>query len=405
MILSSRFKIPDVFDRDLRLLLFSMSSRRVAMGFLEVVRAVYFYLLGFSEIEIGLLLSMATLVSALHHLSFGMLSDRFGRKPFLILGGIFATLRMVIFATSTSFWMLALGQGVGAMGEGAGAGQPVVSGYIADKTEIERRPAVFSTLAITNALAATGGALLAGLPKYFEAQRGLDMIAAHQLLFWMGAVGGVVSLLMVIPISDVKPVRVAEGERTRMGPRKKSWGVIAKFSLVRSTSGLGWGFIESLMPLYFYIQFGAGGDVVGPIYAAARFMSVFSYLLVPIVVDRFGDINTIVASRLISAALAVAFSLSTWFPLAVVFMVAMRIAIMFTMPIRQSLATDLVDPDETATVIGVSSFARMSLRTLAPTVAAYMFEAISLSAPFITGSALLTLNGVLFKLFFEPKEP
>jgi MFS family permease len=134
-------------------------------------------------------------------------------------------------------------------------------------------------------------------------------------------------------------------------------------------------------------------------------MSVFSYLLIPMVVDRFGDINTIVASRIISAALAVAFSLSTWFPLAVVLMVAMRIAIMFTMPIRQSLATEIVDSDETATVIGVSSFARMSLRTVAPTVAAYMFEAISLSAPFIVGSALLTLNGILFKLFFEPKEP
>jgi MFS family permease len=405
MTMSSRFKIPEVFDRDLRLLLFSMSSRRVAMGFLEVVRAVYFYLLGFSEIEIGLLLSLATLVSAVHHLSFGMLSDRFGRKPFLILGGIFATLRMVIFATSTSFWMLALGQGVGAMGEGAGAGQPVVSGYIADKTEVEHRASVFSTLAISNALAATGGALLAGLPKYFEVQRGLDMVAAHQLLFWIGAVGGAVSLLMVFPISDVKPVRAVEGKRTRMGPSKKSWGVIAKFSLVRATSGLGWGFIQSLMSLYFYIRFGAGGDVVGPIYAAARFMSVFSYLLIPMVVDRFGDINTIVASRIISAALAVAFSLSTWFPLAVVLMVAMRIAIMFTMPIRQSLATEIVDSDETATVIGVSSFARMSLRTVAPTVAAYMFEAISLSAPFIVGSALLTLNGILFKLFFEPKEP
>jgi len=291
------------------------------------------------------------------------------------------------------------------MGEGAGAGQPVVSGYIADKTGVERRATVFSTLAITNALAATGGALLAGLPKYFEAQMGLDMIAAHQLLFWIGALGGVVSLLMVIPIGEVKPVRQAEMERARLGLSKKSWGVIAKFSIVRSTSGLGWGFIESLMSLYFYIRFGAGGDVVGPIYAAARFMSVFSYLLVPIVVDRFGDIDTIVASRIISAALAVAFSLSSWFPLAVVFMVAMRIAIMFTMPIRQSLATEIVDPDETATVIGVSNFARMSLRTVAPTVAAYMFEAISLSAPFIAGSALLALNGILFKIFFGPKEP
>ena len=82
------------------------------MGFLQVVRAIYFYLLGFSEVEVGILISFATLVSAIHHLTFGWLSDKYGRKPFFIVGSFFATLRMVIFAVSTNFWVLAIGQGV-----------------------------------------------------------------------------------------------------------------------------------------------------------------------------------------------------------------------------------------------------------------------------------------------------
>ena len=108
-----------------------------------------------------------------------------------------------------------------------------------------------------------------------------------------------------------------------------------------------------------------------------------------------------VGSRIITGILTVAFSVTPWYPVAVVLMVSLRIAIMFTMPIRQTLATTIVDPDETATAIGISSFARMSLRSVAPTIAGYMFEAISLSLPFMIGAGFLVVNGLLYKIFFQ----
>ena len=370
------------------------------MGFLQIVRSIYFALLGFSPLEIGLLLSFATLISAIHHILFGYLSDRYGRKPFLILGSIFATARLVIFATSRDFWMLALGQGIGAMGEGAGAGQPVVSGYITDKTDVRHRASVFSTLAVTNALATTVGSLMAGLPAVFQSRYGIDVIGAHSLLFWIGTVGNVVSFATLLLIQDVKPVK---GKVKLEAERKRSWGVIMKFSLVRSTSGLGQGLIDSLMPLYFFINFGLGGEFLGPIYAGARFLSVFSYLLVPRVVDRLGDVQTLVASRLVTAALTVAFALSTWLPASVVLLIAIRVVMLFSMPIRQVFATGIVRPEETATAIGVSNFARMGLRTVAPTAAGYMFEAVSLSSPFISGAAFLVANALLYRSFFGVK--
>lgn len=404
MMLPSWLRLPEVFDRDLKLLLVSMSMRRIAMGFLQVVRAIYFALLGFSPVEIGLLLSIGTFVSALHSVSFGFFSDRFGRKPFIVIGGIFATLRMVIFAVSSDFWMLALGQGVGAMGEGAGAGQPVVSGYIAGKTNVENRSSIFSTLAVTNALAASAGSLMAGLPAYFQNTMALDVIGAHSLLFWIGAAGGFASFLFILPLKDVKAIRTT-GEAEPQSPVKShSWGVIARFSLIRATSGVGWGFIDSLLSLYIYVQFGVGGEVLGPVFAGARFLSVFSYILVPMIVNRFGAVSTIAATRLIVAGLSVVFSLTTRFLLAIALIVAMRVVLMFTMPVRQSFAASLVEPRETATAIGISNFARMSVRTVAPTVAGYMFETISLTLPFFTGASLLAANGMLFMAFFGKRK-
>jgi MFS family permease len=399
----SWYRLPDVFDKDLRLLLYSMSLRRISMGFLGVVRAIYFAQLGLSPVEIGILLSLATFVSAVHHITFGMLSDRLGRKPFLIVGGVFATLRMVIFAASSDFWMLALGQGVGAMGEGAGAGQPVVSGYIADKTNVANRSSTFSTLAITNGLAATLGSLMASLPAYFQSALVLDIIAAHSLLFWIGAAGGAASILLILPLKDVKSTRIEEEEKRKV-LKAHSWGVIARFSLVRSTSGVGWSFINSLMSLYFYLQFSIGSEILGPIYAGARLLSVFSYVFVPSVVNRFGEVHALVVSRLVTASLAVLFSLATSPLVAITILVAFRIVMMFTMPIRQTFAAAIVDPSETATAIGVSNFARMGFRTIAPTLAGYMFETISLTMPFLTGASLLAVNGLLFRAFFKPKE-
>jgi MFS family permease len=366
------------FDRDIGLLTGSMFTRRIVMGFLQVVRAIYFALLGFSPVEIGLLLSVATLISALNNIVFGYLCDRYGRKPFLILGSILSSVRTGIFAVTTDFWLLALAQGVGAMGEGVGAGQPVVSGYITDKTDLLERPNVYSTMAITNSLATTIGLAFGGLP--------------HNL----------VSLVFLLPLRE-SHTREVEGNSQKR--RKiKNWDTILKFSLIRGTRGFGWKMIDSLMTLYFFYRFNVGSDVLGPILAFARFISMFTYLLVPRVVDWLGAINTLMLSRIVSCVLTVGFALTGWYFLAIVLMVLIRLVVLFSMPIRQTFASGMVDPDETATAIGISSSAGHVAQTIAPSLAGYMFETISLTLPFFTGAVLMALNGVLYWYYFRDRK-
>jgi predicted MFS family arabinose efflux permease len=158
------------------------------------------------------------------------------------------------------------------------------------------------------------------------------------------------------------------------------------------------------MTLYFFERFSVGSDVLGPIYAFARFLSIFTYLVTPKVVDRYGAIPTIVATRLLSAVATVFFALSSWYPAAVFFMVLNRIIVLFAMPIRQTFASGMVSPEETATAIGISNSARMGVRSIAPTLAGYMFESISLTLPFYTGAVLMVINGGLFWAFFRPKD-
>lgn len=402
MNLYSKLRLPDGFDRDLKMLLFSMAFRRIALGFLVLVRPIYFALLGFSPTTIGLLLSVATFVTALRHIIFGILSDKYGRKPFILLGGFCETIRLAIFALSTDIWFLALAQAIGALDEGAGAGQPVVSGYITDKTMGSQRPTVFTTLGITNALATTIGFLMTSLIALFQNNLGLNMIAAYSWLWWIGAAASAASMLAVLSLREVVHIERKEvEEKNFMGV--KSWAVIARFSLVRSLSGLGWGLIGSLLPLYFFIRFGVGSEVLGPVYAFARLLTVFTYLFIPKIIIRFGEISAIIVSRFAAACVAVTFSITDSYSFALFLLILYRVVIHFSMPIRQSFATTLADSEETATVVGVSSFSRMTLQTIAPTAAGYMFETVSLSLPFLFGSGLIVANAILYNVFYNPK--
>jgi MFS family permease len=389
------------FDRDIYLLTGSMFIRRIVMGFLQVVRAIYFAILGFSAVEIGLLLSIGTLISAINNVVFGYLCDRYGRKPFLVLGTFMASARTAIFAVSTDFWFLAVAQGLGAMGEGVGAGQPVVSGYITDKVEVVHRSNVYSTIAITSSLAATLGLMLGGLPQYIEGF-GYEVIPAHQVLWWACTILNLVSLFFLFSIKEgiSKP---GNSESQVRRAKTRDWGPIIKFSIVRSTSGFGWSMVDSLMTLYFYYRFSIGTDVLGPIFALARFISTFTYFFVPIAVYRLGAINTIIMSRVVSAVLSAGFAFTSWYPLALVIMVINRLVVLFTMPIRQTFASELVDPSKTATVIGLSNSARMGVQTIAPSLAGYMFENLSMQLPFLTGAGFMLLNGVLYWAFFREK--
>jgi MFS family permease len=170
--------------------------------------------------------------------------------------------------------------------------------------------------------------------------------------------------------------------------------------VVRATDGLAMGMISPLLPLYFYLRFGVGSEDLAPIYALARFLPLFTFLIVPIVVDRFSSIRCLLAIRLVSGAVVTLFALSSTFPIAGLLFVAYRVLSQFSMPVRQAFATEIVTPAKTGMMIGVSTSARSLLQSIAPTIAGYLYESVSLTIPLFSGAALLATNGVQYPLFY-----
>jgi len=178
-----------------------------------------------------------------------------------------------------------------------------------------------------------------------------------------------------------------------------------KFSLIRATEGFGFGIVMPLAPLWFYLRFNVGTEVLGFTYAIIQGLSIFFYLMVPRISSMWGAVNSLMRIRLLSSFLIVAVPLLPDFVLAAAFFTAFRISVITTFPIRQSLITEIVDLGELSTAIGLSNLSMMASQAAAPVVGGYLIESLSMALPFVGSGGLIALDGILYYVFFRGHKP
>ena len=142
---------------------------------------------GATPLLLGLALGVYGFSQALLQVPFGVLSDRFGRKPLIAIGlGIFA-LGSVVAANAESIYELIIGRSL----QGAGAISGVVIAMVADLTKEENRTVAMAiiglSIGITFSLALILGPLLTalgGIELIFWVTAGLATIG-FTILFWL----------------------------------------------------------------------------------------------------------------------------------------------------------------------------------------------------------------------------
>ena len=126
------------------------------LGVLMILPLMPFYAkeLGANGLVVGLLVSSFSVAQLLSAPVWGRFSDKYGRRPALIVGLSASALAYIVFAFSTSLWMLFLSRII----QGAGGGTvSVIQAYVADATRPEDRAKALGWLsAATNAGVAIG---------------------------------------------------------------------------------------------------------------------------------------------------------------------------------------------------------------------------------------------------------
>ncbi|CAA6821121.1 MAG: MULTIDRUG-EFFLUX TRANSPORTER [uncultured Sulfurovum sp.] len=129
----------------------------------------------------GLAVGGYAVTQALFQVPFGMVSDKFGRKPVLFFGLIIFIIGSVIAALSDNIYMLLIGRFL----QGAGAIGSVVSAMIADLVKEEERP---------KAMAVMGGVIALSFAAAMIIAPTVGPIWGYDKLFWITAILSVVAM-------------------------------------------------------------------------------------------------------------------------------------------------------------------------------------------------------------------
>jgi len=157
---------------------------------------------GFTPQSAGLAVGIYGLTQAALQQPFGWLSDRWGRRPVLLLGLLLFALGGVVAALAESMPMLIAGRAL----QGCGAIAGVAMALAADLTRPERRPVIMAIIGI-----GIGGAFLLSMGLSVP----LATLLGLQGLFWLTvvfAIGGM-ALVMTLPRQkDIELIKSASGD-------------------------------------------------------------------------------------------------------------------------------------------------------------------------------------------------
>ena len=150
-------------------------------------------LAGVTPTLIGLALGIYGLTMAIFQIPFGMLSDRFGRKPIIAFGLILFAIGSVVAATSDSIMGVIVGRAI----QGAGAIAAAMMALLADLTREEHRTKAMAIMGVSIGMSFTLALILGPF---------LNNVIGVGGIFWLTAglaIAGIAVLYLIVPDPEV----------------------------------------------------------------------------------------------------------------------------------------------------------------------------------------------------------
>jgi DHA1 family multidrug resistance protein-like MFS transporter len=269
----------------------------VMLGFGIVIPILPFYVESFGAggTELGFLMATFAIMQFLFSPLWGDLSDRYGRKPFLMIGTLGNGLAMLFFGLSTEIWMLYAARALA--GVLSAATLPTAMAYISDSTSHADRGRGMGIIG-----AAMGVGMVIG-PGLGGSMAGISLSAPFFLAAGVSVVAAGL-ILFALPESLPTEKRTPTDSKKIKGPQLKAmWAAlfspIGVLLILAFTLSFGLTNFEGIFGLYALSRFDYGPQEVGLLLTAIGITSaVVQGLLTGPLTKRWGDVVVIRAALL-----------------------------------------------------------------------------------------------------------
>ncbi len=356
------------------------------VGLLMIIPLMPFYAreLGGGGLVVAILMSAFTAAQLLSAPWWGRFSDRYGRRPALLVGLTASCIAYVVFAFANSIWLLLLSRLV----QGAGGGTVgVIQAYVADSVEPDNRAKALGWLsAATNVGVAIGPAI--GSAALRLGSRGPGLTAAALCL---------VNIFFAWRfLRESRDMTEAHEKKPRASrtviahvithPAEAAPRLIWIYAIAMGAfSGL-----MAILALFLADKFGVGKDKIWIFYTYVGAISVIARAgILGRLVDRYGEAHlSKIGLTLLATGLAT-LPLSRGYVTLAISIALIPLGTAFTFPCVTSMLSRVISSRERGLYMGVQQTFGGLARVLVPLWAGFSYDHFGKSVPLYTSAVLV----------------
>jgi len=370
--------------------LLAKSIRTFCYGFLGILLPVYLAEHGMDATGIGLAVTCTLVGSAALTWAVRRPAERLGARAALGALAVLSALAAALLLVSEQPWIVVLAAMIGNVAVGTGETGPFLSieqVVVARAVPGARRTTVLSVYNLLGYAAAGLGAAIVGL-------------AAPRTLFAIFLAASVGQALLYVRLPPVVP---AARTAAAAGP---SSALIRRLAALFALDSFAGGFVlQSLVAYFLHERYGLGLDALGQIFLVAQLVTAASLLLAARAARRFGLLNTMVLSHLVSNVFLIAIAAAPTAWAAVALLYARQLLSQMDVPTRQAYVMAVVEDHEREAAATTTTLWRTVAQAVSPTVTGWVMASVALAAPFVLGGGLKIVYDLLLWVTFKDVKP
>ncbi len=380
-----------------------------------VLLALYMHSLGWDVRQVGLLVTAGLAGIATATLLTSLLADRARRFSLIVLGvfNVLGGLALVISPVYSKQQLVLLGFAffgmINGLGRDRGPAYALEQAMLPVTTTAERRTWTIAWYSLLLDAGLALGSLAAAVPYLLRHAWGWEVARSYQAAWVLYISLAVICLVLyacLSPAIEAVQENVASKSEATPAHTHDTRAAIYKLAALTGMDSLGGGFLSSTLVSYWFFQrFGAGEELLGPLFFGARVANAASHLVAAWLARKIGLLNTMVFTHLPSSVFLIAVPFAPSLPWAIALFLAREGLVEMDVPTRQSYILAVVRPEERGFASGFTTFTRNVSYAIAPALAGAAMKGLSMASPLFFGGGIKIVYDVILYAAFRRVKP